>query len=176
MTFVGRESGGPNDVEGVPFPKNHEGYSGWFVDQFIAQKAQGAIDANIPHIFLIMMGTNDIHQESNASWSDGEQTAAELSDLIDIFVDRVPDALVVVAQIVPMTLSYGNVQANLQDYNNRIPGLVEEKASQGKHVIVVDLNTEFPANGLGDDGLHPSNDGYVFMGNKWYEAIKDYLP
>jgi lysophospholipase L1-like esterase len=172
MTFVGRQEDGPDYLDDIKFPQNHEGYSGIFVDQFINQQVQGALDANIPHIFLIMLGTNDVHQPTQPSGSDGAQTAAELTELLDIITGRAPDALVVVARIVPISWN----PQDLVDYNNNIPGVVEEQANQGRHVIMVDLHTEFPDDGLGGDGVHPNDTGYEFMATKWYEAIKEYLP
>jgi hypothetical protein len=46
-------------------------------------------------------------------------------------------------------------------YNSMIPGVVQMKASQGKHVVV-DMNTGFTM--LSPDGIHPDQAGYNTMG------------
>ena len=166
ITFVGRAADGPNTIDGVSFPKNHEGYSGISVDEFIAQQVTGALNANIPHIFLVHLGTNDI------TWKGAEGVSDEMSSLIDILTEKAPDALVAVAQLVP--ISYNPPE--LTGYNNDIPGIVANKVSEGKHVIAVDLHSDFPSDGLGGDGVHPNDKGYEFMGNTWYEALQEYLP
>ena len=165
-TFVGRAAAGPTSVNNETFPRNHEGYSGISVDEFIDQQLQGAFDANTPHIILIHLGTNDI------TWKGAEGVSDEMSSLIDSLTQRAPDALVVVAQIVPFSYT----DENRINYNNDIPNIVADKVATGKHVIVVDLSTSFPSNGLGSDSVHPNDTGYEFMGNQWYEAIKSYLP
>jgi lysophospholipase L1-like esterase len=40
---------------------------------------------------------------------------------------------------------------------------------------MVDMNTGYPANSL-PDGVHPNQNGYVWMADVWYKAIKDLLP
>jgi lysophospholipase L1-like esterase len=165
ITFVGRAADGPNTIDNVTFPRNHEGYSGISVDEFIDQKVQGALNANIPHIFLVHLGTNDL------TWKGPEGASDELASLIDILTERAPDALVVVAQLIPF--SYDS--QDLVNYNNDIPGIVSERTAQGKHVIMVDMNDEYPANSLSDQ-VHPNDAGYAFMASQWYEAVKSYLP
>jgi lysophospholipase L1-like esterase len=56
-----------------------------------------------------------------------------------------------------------------------VPGIVEERADQGKHVLFVDQFEGFPTNELAD-GVHPNPAGYSRMANAWYEAIEPYLP
>jgi autotransporter-associated beta strand protein len=43
--------------------------------------------------------------------------------------------------------------------------------TQGAHVSEADLNTQFPANGISGDGIHPNDTGYSFMANQWYNAL-----
>ena len=98
-----------------------------------------------------------------------------MSSLIDILTQRAPNALVVMAQIIPFTYT----DQNRINYNNDIPGIVADKVAQGKHVIVVDMSTGFPSNDLvasGNDSVHPNDTGYEFMANQWCEATRSYLP
>ena len=91
-----------------------------------------------------------------------------LSVFIDDIVQAAPDALLVVAQIIPFNGSEVS-------FNNAIPGIVSEKATAGKHVIMVDMHTTYPANSLAD-GVHPNGTGYSYMADVRYEAIEEYLP
>jgi hypothetical protein len=47
---------------------------------------------------------------------------------------------------------------------------VQSRASQGKHVLLVDMYTAFPADGL-SDFVHPNKTGYDWMAGVWYKAI-----
>jgi lysophospholipase L1-like esterase len=94
--------------------------------------------------------------------------ANQLGTLIDKIVMRAPNALLVVAKIIQLT------GANVDNYNSLIPGVVQTRVSQGKHVIVADLNAAMPT--LSVDGIHPNQAGYATMGDTWYAAITSYLP
>ena len=165
ITFVGRQHNGPDTVDGAPFPRDHEGYSGYTVQQS-TDLALGALSAGNPHIILLMIGTNDVN------WADPEGVPGRLAVLLDLLVDNAPDTLLVVAKIIP--LRWDN--ASLTEYNAQIPGLVQARADQGHHIVMVDMYEGFPADGLASDGVHPNETGYAFMGDVWYEAIRDLLP
>ena len=48
-------------------------------------------------------------------------------------------------------------------------------ASLVAHTNFADMS-QMPANNLASDGVHPNDQGYVYMANVWYDAIKDLLP
>jgi lysophospholipase L1-like esterase len=167
MTFVGSQSDGPSMIMGVtaPFPKGNEGYPGWTIKQIddIATTAKALKDS--PHIILMHIGTNDMYM-----------TPAGAPDRLDKLIDKIttamPSSLLVVSTIIP--LSSG--MAAVATYNAAVPGVVKKKADAGKHVLFVEMNKGFPSNGLGSDGVHPNDaTGYVWMGDTWYAAIKQYL-
>ena len=61
ITFVGTQSNGPATAPGstVPFPKNHEGHSGWTISMI-----QGVASMDVqyaPHMILLHAGTNDTY-------------------------------------------------------------------------------------------------------------------
>jgi GDSL-like Lipase/Acylhydrolase family len=167
VTFVGSQSDGPATVAGVSFPMNNEGHPGWTIAQItnIANASSALNDA--PAIVLLHIGTNDLPNSLTGA-------SDRLAQLVDQILAALPTSLLVVAQIIPLPWAESSVVM----YNAAILGIVQQRASQGKHVIVVDMNTGFPlSNGLGSDNIHPNDTvGYPWMGDKWYAAIQQYLP
>ncbi|MGE5783811.1 MAG: GDSL-type esterase/lipase family protein [Myxococcales bacterium] len=166
ITFTGTVMAGPSTVSNVTFPKNNEGHSGWTIDQIAGLVPSPAFNT-VPHIVLLMGGTNDVYAAS------GQATMQDrLGTLIDKTVTAAPNALIVVATITP--LSIGNYASTINTYNGKIPDLVQKRASAGKHVVMVDMS-KLPTNQLAD-GVHPNDAGYSYMADVWYAAIKDLLP
>jgi lysophospholipase L1-like esterase len=185
ITFVGRANpNGPDTVTvngtATPFPKGHEGYSGDTIDtnqstnnNGISAIADAALTAGKPHIVLLMIGTNDVNKGIDLA-----NAPNRLGKLLDQITAMAPNALLVVAKITPTTTDAGNTK--VQSYNNAIPGLVQMRASAGKHIIMVDMYGALTANANYktawlDDNLHPNDAGYVVMGQTWYGGIKSYL-
>jgi hypothetical protein len=163
ITFVGGSMNGPQMVDGQPFPRAHEGHSGWTVQQIDGIVNQSALNVN-PHIILLHIGTNDMYG--------GDPGGADerLVTLVDDITEKAPNALLVVSSIIPLPSNTSQVST----YNARVPQIVEDAAGDGKHVIYVDQFMGFPTDELAD-GVHPDADGYARMGAKWYAAISPYL-
>lgn len=164
ITYVGSLQNGPNQVDGVTFPRRHEGHSGWRIAQLVPLIPSPAFDT-IPHVVLLMIGTNDVNNNDSLA-----QAPARLGNLLDEIVATAPEALVVVAKITPLSSRDAQVRA----YNDAIPEVVASRVAAGKHLIVVDQYTDFPLIEL-VDGVHPSTDGYARMAGVWYRAIEPYL-
>jgi lysophospholipase L1-like esterase len=178
ITFVGRNMNGPTTVDNMPFPRNHEGYSGYTIDSDashngISPLVEAGISAGKPHIILLHIGTNDVNGNVNLS---GAPT--RLGALIDRITAATP-ALLVVAQIIPTTTDSTNNA--VRTYNAAIPALVQQRAAAGKHVMLIDMYSVFTARSdyktaLMNDNLHPNATGYAAMGDAWYAAIRSLLP
>ncbi len=159
VDFVGSQSNGPASLG----DHDHEGHSGWRIDQ---------IDANIvtwlrtytPHTVLLHIGTNDVIQNDDLA-----NAPARLSTLIDHITATVPDAEVFVATIIPLANSGEETAA--RTYNAAIPGIVQSKAGAGKHVHLVDMHAALTTADLAD-GIHPNAAGYDKMAATWYSALK----
>lgn len=163
VTFTGtQQMNGPAMVDGKPFPRNHEGISGETIQQ-IANRVPTPALRDMPHIVLLHAGTNDMYQSPN-----GADT--RLGALIDELIADAPDALIVVSNIIPFPSGANAVST----YNAKVPGVVQERANKGAHVIFVDQFKDFPTSELGD-GVHPNKAGYARMAGAWYDAISDYL-
>ena len=174
LTFVGSQSAGPATVSSVTFPKSHEGHDGFTVDSGYSTYGTAGISSlipspaftTIPDIVLLHIGTNDITSTGAAA----STTSTRLDGLLTKIVGAAPKALIVVAQITPVSYT----SADLTSYNSKIPGIVQTHASQGQHIIAVDMS-QMPKSGLASDGVHPNDQGYAYMANIWYTAIKGYL-
>ncbi|HEY5089089.1 MAG TPA: SGNH/GDSL hydrolase family protein, partial [Polyangia bacterium] len=162
ITFVGTQSNGPAMAPGttVPFPPHHEGHSGFTIAQIQAVVPMDVTYA--PHMVLLHAGTNDTYM------SDPAGAPARLSSFVDYLTTTFPNALIVVAKIIP----YPSETANVNLINQSIPTMVASKVSAGKHVTMVDLNTGFQTSTmLSSDGIHPNQTGYNWMGDTWYAAV-----
>src|SRR5215831_13753442 len=77
ITFVGTQSNGPAMAPGttVPFPPNHEGHSGFTINQIAGVAPMDVQFA--PHVILLHIGTNDMYM------SDPGGAPARLSAFVD---------------------------------------------------------------------------------------------
>ncbi len=181
VTFTGSLSNGPTTVSGQTFPKKNEGHSGWGISEVTPYSGTNAGIATVipspgfasgsggvPNIILLHIGTNDQGSLS------ATQMSTDLSGLIDKIITNAPNALIVVAQIIP--LGYGT-NSVIKAYNQTIPGIVQQRATAGKHIAMVDMYTGFaPTSMLGTDNIHPNTSGYKFMADHWYSMIGPLLP
>jgi lysophospholipase L1-like esterase len=179
ITFVGTQQNGPTMVENRTFPRRHEGRGGYT----IAGGGQGALAGTVtdtaiamyrPHIVLLMIGTNDINGNINVSTA-----PTRLGQLIDEIIADAPDALVIVASIIP--IANDGTNQRIPNYNAAIPGLVATRAAAGKHVVFLDNHAAFIRDTnfrttLMVDNLHPNAAGYAVLGQSFYGAISAVLP
>jgi lysophospholipase L1-like esterase len=180
LTFVGSQANGPPSVEERTFPRNHEGRGAHAIDPgnnqtgISGQITDRALSMYRPHIVLLMIGTNDINGNI-----DVPNAPNRLGALIDDITSGAPEALVVVATIIPI----GNDGANerVKTYNAALPNLVASRVAAGKHVTLLDNYAAFSRDtnyrtALMDDYLHPNDAGYVVLGQAFYGAISSVLP
>lgn len=162
ITFVGTRMGGPGEAAGLTFPRNHEGIDGETVAQIAGRVPSPALNET-PHIVLVHAGTNDL-TGNNANVS------SDMASLLDELISDAPDALIVVARVIPIFYMLEGVNS----YNDSVEALAEERALAGAHIIVVDQFEGFEQSHLGDV-VHPNQAGYERMAEKWYDGIESYL-
>lgn len=158
VDFVGSLSNGPASLG----DHDHEGHSGWRIDQIDANIVNW-LQATTPHTVLLHIGTNDIIQNDDLA-----NAPARLSTLIDHITATVPTAEVFVAQIIP--LASASEEANVKIFNAAIPGIVASKVAAGKHVHLVDMHSALTTADLAD-GIHPNAGGYDKMAAVWFNAL-----
>ena len=181
LQLVGSQTNGPATVDGVAWPRNHEGYSGYTIDYTSANTSgRGALTRNDltpnniktykPNIVLLMIGTNDVNIGE-------DMPATRLARLVDKILNADPKLLLFVTQIIPAqkaTPDTYNQSAN--SYNAAMVGMVSQRAAAGKHVRLMDMHTPFTSTAnystaLLADKLHPNDAGYKLMGQTWYAAL-----
>ncbi len=146
--FVGSQRGG------------NEGQPGWTIGQIKkGLDSEGWLETYRPDLILLHIGTNDIRQGNAASAPDN------LSALLDDILARLPQARVIVAQIIPFRRGS---DPDHQSYNAAIPRIV---ASKGPRVSMVDMESIL-SKGDYSDGLHPNSGGYDKMARAWEPAIR----
>jgi lysophospholipase L1-like esterase len=186
LTFVGSGSNGPTTVDGAPFPRNHEGHSGWTIDTVGGRTGISTLLKNdgssvmvkyAPHIVLLMIGTNDAIDNYDMA-----NAPARLSKLLDTIYAQLPKVFIVLAKPIPSrgdaTKQDDTALSNrLKVYGDALPAVVKAKADAGKRILLIDLFTPFNANkaALLEDQWHPNLQGYVLIGAEWYSALKTLL-
>lgn len=161
--FVGGLRNGPM----VLTDKDHEGHSGWRIDQIDAIIA-GKMLRYQPDVVLIHLGTNDVGQDYDLA-----NAPARLSDLVGDILAIAPGTTILVASIIPLTAPA--YEARAVAFNAEIPGIVSAWSTAGYDVRFVDMHAELGTWNLAD-GVHPNAGGYALMGTAWYEALADVLP
>ncbi|KAK2032882.1 hypothetical protein LX32DRAFT_554471 [Colletotrichum zoysiae] len=155
VDFVGSVQAGT-----MPDPDN-EGHNGATIDQ-ISSFATASLPQR-PNVVLLHAGTNDINGNVDTANAPGR-----LSSLIDKVIAACPDAVILVAQILPIADAAAN--ARVTAYNAALPDIIASKVDAGHHVMMVDMHSRL-LSGSFADGLHPNDVGYSTMGDTWYSAI-----
>jgi lysophospholipase L1-like esterase len=174
ITFVGSQTSGPTMVDGMPFPQENEGHSGYTIDDGggrtgIQGLVQNALQTYHPHIVTLMIGTNDVDIQLDLA-----NAPTRLGKLLDTILAADPNLLLVVAQITPTQDDTENML--VQAYNAAIPALVSARANSGKHIVIVDMYGAIVANAayktaLLANSLHPTDAGFVTIAGVWDAAI-----
>jgi lysophospholipase L1-like esterase len=157
--FVGTLFNGPSNLG----DHDHEGHSGWRIDQIDANIV-GWLQTTTPHTVLLHIGTNDVLQNRDLPNAPGR-----LSTLIDHITATAPTAEVFVATIIP--LGSASQESAGRTFNAAIPGIVQRNANAGRHVHLVDMHSALTAADL-SDGVHPTAAGYDKMAAAWFAALR----
>jgi hypothetical protein len=186
ITFVGYDTSNPPSASALSalgsdsskYVNKHEGHFAWTIQQVddlitgVSKATHDGVnytgkkivaDAK-PHIVLIHLGSNDV-QVQPAGDTD------RLAKLVDHVIADAPDALIVLATIIPLPAQANNVTT----LNQAVPGIVSQRADQKKHIILADQYAGFAGKTGLMDAVHPYEAGYEQMAVVWYDKIKSYL-
>jgi lysophospholipase L1-like esterase len=140
----------------------NEGHSGATIDEIASFASLSLFE--LPNVVLIHAGTNDMNLPL-----DPADAPTRLGNLIDTVLATVPDAVLLVAQIIPSGTQA--TEDNIVTFNAAIPGVVASRVAAGSKVLVVDMFTRLTYPDDFTDDLHPNDQGYQIMGDVWYEAL-----
>jgi lysophospholipase L1-like esterase len=157
VDFVGSASNGP----GALGDHDHEGHSGWRIDQLDAKIVTWIRAAN-PRTVLLHAGTNDLVRDHDVAGA-----PARLGALVDRIRALAPLAEVFVAQITPIP-GDAVLEERVRAFNAEVPAIV---ARRGPRTHLVDQHSGFTAADL-EDGLHPNATGYAKMADRWAAALE----
>lgn len=156
VDFVGSGFNGPESLG----DHDHEGHSGWRIDQIDANIV-GWLQAYTPRTILLHIGTNDMNQNHDVPGAPGR-----LSALIDKIRATAPNVELFVAQITPE--SDPTLEARVTAFNAALPDIVAQK---GPMTHLVDMHSAITTADLAD-GVHPNAGGYDKMGDRWFAALQ----
>jgi lysophospholipase L1-like esterase len=167
VDFVGSLANGPDALA----DREHEGHSGWRIDQ-VAASANRWLTASEPQVVLLLIGTNDVLQQHAVGTA--PQRLAALIDQISVVA---PSASLLVASLPPLAATPADAtrEDRLRAYNAVIPQIVAERAAQGRRVSFVDMHAGLTTGDLAD-GVHPNAGGYRRMAALWHAALRQVLP
>ena len=162
VDFVGTLSN--NTAASLPDPQ-HEGHSGWMINQIDANILSYLDAVDDPDLILLLLGTNDYKLDN-----DPTNAIHRLEALIAKIATKRPFAKIVVANLLLRT-DYPALNDTIQaTFNPLVPGVVSNQAALGRQVFFLDLRSAVGAADLAD-GLHPNQSGYDKMADSWFSAI-----
>jgi lysophospholipase L1-like esterase len=129
--------------------KDNQGHPGFTISQIRGVAAQGL--AFRPNVVLLHAGTNDLNRGNPANEPDAD-APRRLGLLLDDVLKAVPNAVVIVAKIIPSRQA--GLNANIKTFNNALAGIVAARVSKGSKVSIVDMNGLNTSSELSDN-LHP---------------------
>ncbi|WP_405487462.1 GDSL-type esterase/lipase family protein [Streptomyces sp. NBC_00096] len=140
---------------------DNEGRPGWRIDQ-IARAADCSVPSQRPSVVTLHAGTNDLNQNHDVA-----AAPARLGSLIGQVLDDVPEATVLVADLVPATKP--GLQPLIDAYNAQLPSVVSGFRDRGKHVALLDMSTVTTADLA--QPAHPNDAGYRKMADVFLDGI-----
>lgn len=158
IDFVGTLSSGPNTLG----DKDHEGHSGWRIDQIRANIDSYMATAQ-PEAVLLTLGTNDVLQNYSMS-----AAPARLQDLVNRICTNNPSVQIVVSTIPPRP----GLDSRVNTYNAAIPGVVTSSQNNGCNTSYFNMNSYMVAGDIASsDNTHPTMTGYDKMAEAWYPVV-----
>ena len=134
------------------------------------ERFSGVLSDTSPELVLLMEGANDLNNMSRLR--DGPINEA-IQKVVDAIEDMVRAAqgrgvTVMVATLPPQRKDSpkGGGADFLDRYNNGLRTMASKKGA-----ILVDVHAEFPLSLIGQDGLHPTDDGYRKLAEIFQAAI-----
>jgi lysophospholipase L1-like esterase len=160
IDFVGSTTDNPN---GALSDSDHEGHSGFRLDNIDANLSSYFAVAGSPDYILLHLGTNDFGQGADLATAQ-----ARMFQLVtDIFAQK-PGTTLIVSSLLNRT---DGAELNIPAFNASLPDLVAHFAALGDHIFFLDMNAALNTTTDLADGLHPNQVGYDKMADAWFGAL-----
>lgn len=160
VDFVGTLT--DNSAPGLPDP-DHEGHSGWTIDQ-ISSIIDGVFSkVSDPDIILLLIGTNDY-----GTGYDTPNAINRLENLVARMATNRPFAKIIVANLLVRGEPY-NTQIQTT-FNPYVAAMADRQRTLGREVYFDDIRSAVPLSDFPDQ-LHPNALGYAKMATNWFGVI-----
>lgn len=160
VDFVGTLT--DNSAPGLPDP-DHEGHSGWTIDQ-ISSIIDGVFSkVSDPDIILLLIGTNDY-----GTGNDTPHAINRLENLVARMATNRPFAKIIVGNLLVRGEPY-NTQIQTT-FNPYVTAMVDRQRALGREVYFDDIRSAVPLSDFPDQ-LHPNALGYTKMATNWFGVI-----
>ena len=163
------------DYKSQTFDPDHEGHFGWQISDVVNGRhskngaGSGKLSQWLGHydfdIALVHLGTNDaFYRKPNA------RVANELSAVIELLRADNPNAIILLAQVIPTSRRPEDAQA-VENMNSVVPVVVKAMNTKASPVILINHFSGFDALIETYDGVHPNAAGEEKIAQRWFEAI-----
>jgi lysophospholipase L1-like esterase len=156
-----------SQTSGTGADRNHEGHSGWRIDQLMPL-VPGWMATYQPDIVLLDIGTNDARQGATA-----DVMAQRMGGLLDAVLAAAPSVRIVVGDLVPNRYGTYSDTASVeqQRFNRLLPSIV---SAAGPRVTLAHVSAAVTSGQL-TDGVHPGQVGYRYMAWVWWRCMAPLL-
>ena len=172
VAFDNGDAGWP-DHNGQTFDRDHEGHWGQST-AFVRNNLPTWLNGYDVDVALIHIGHNDGWRGITI-----DDTRSNMVQLIQLLQQDNPSIKVLLAKVIPVDPSRAGSAFPLS-HINAVNGIIDEVAATTttatSSVHVVDLNSNFDANTMLYDGVHPNALGEAFMANGWFQAFQTHVP
>ncbi|MGL6283573.1 MAG: SGNH/GDSL hydrolase family protein [Microcoleaceae cyanobacterium] len=162
IKFIGSLQDGPPELLNA----DHEGHSGWRIDQ-IHDHIKTWLNINTPDIILLLIGTNDLVQNYQLS-----NINERLNNLINDIWQIVPAVTIFIATIPPINEPSINQPVIL--FNQGMQILVNQLQQHSNQIYLVDIYNALTIDDLGDF-VHPNQQGHQKISQAWEKVLVDFF-
>jgi len=169
------------------FDMDHEGHSGWTIQNFFSPPDWDSTRGNIqswlktytPGIVLVELGTNDVFQCRKVV-----DMISDFSRMVRLLRQKNKKVKIFIAQIPPLGPKWstqklcGNdttYDRAIRNLNKNIAAFAKMSTTPTSAVIVVDQFSGIDPSASMYDDIHPNDLGEKLMAERWFKAIRPYL-
>jgi lysophospholipase L1-like esterase len=125
----------------------------------------GVLSEATPQLLILMEGANDLNVLAILQSTNVSPIVATLEDMVRHALGR--GITVMVATLPPQRVGGKGNPAVVPKFNNEVKAMAAKKGA-----ILVDVNALLPLSLIGQDGLHPTEEGYQRLAEIFFDVIK----